>query len=64
MKNTCSVVTGIKDGKYVRCGLDATHNALPLNGVESDWLYCDGHAEHYAEQKGYPTKPIEEKNNG
>lgn len=59
MTHKCSVITGLKDGKYIRCGLDATHEALPLNSVESDWKYCEGHNKYYAEAKGYPTKLIE-----
>jgi len=58
MAHKCSVIIGIKDGKYVRCGLDATHEALPWHGIESDWKYCAGHAKYYAEANGYPTKLI------
>ena len=61
MKPICSVVVDAKDGKYIRCGLTATHEALPFQGIDSDWKYCDGHAVHYAEAKGYPIKRIEEK---
>ena len=60
MKYKCSVITGIKDGKYIRCGKDATYEALPWQGLESDWKYCEGHNKYYAEAKGYPTKLIEE----
>ena len=60
MTYKCSVITGIKDEKYTRCGLDATHEALPWKGLDSDWKFCPGHAKYYAEAKGYPTKLIEE----
>lgn len=60
MTHKCSVITGAKDGKYTRCGLDATHEAMPWKGIESDWKYCPGHVKHYAEKHGYPVKPIEE----
>jgi len=63
MEHTCSVIIGSKNGKYIRCGLDATHEALPLNGVESDWKYCPGHAKYYAEANGYPIQRIKEKDN-
>ena len=65
MSYKCTVITGAKDGKYIKCGLDAKYEALPWRGMESDWKYCDGHAEHYAAVKGYPFQPIEKcENNG
>jgi hypothetical protein len=61
MTHKCSVITGIKDGKYTRCGLEASYEALPWEGNDSDWKYCEKHNEYYAKPKGYPTKLIEEK---
>jgi len=59
MIHKCSVIIGSKGGKYVRCGLDATHEAMPWRELESDWKYCPGHAKYYAEDHGYPIKLID-----